>query len=229
MESVNFVLMSFRKLLLLLKFVCTRVAFAFVVFFIITHAVIDFEKIKFGLNLRQLNFMMPTNYDYLLDLEKKHQPADREKIRGYIEFYLKVIEVLPERADAYGMLGFCYYYLGDFESAVKAYQEALRLKPEEFWFSYNLGAIYYNLKAYSQARVYFNKSTSYDLNQTYSYILNSREIYMPILKKFDKPEVEVQNRLVEAYQFSKNLNHQLTAASQNKSVSLPAQLVVRIF
>jgi len=211
------------------KFLFTRAIFAYAVMYLLSNAVIDFDKIKFGLGLRQLNFMMPSSFNVLLEIEKSHSVDDTQKLIPYFEFYSKVIELMPQRADAQGMLGFCYYYWGDFQSAVDAYEKAQRLFPQHFWFYYNLGAIYYNLKNYNKAYENFKKASEVNLDMSYTFILNSREIYMPILKSFEKPELEAQNRLLEAVRFNQSLLDKLSLSFQNKPVSLPAQLVVRLF
>lgn len=223
-QSVNY-----HNAVKVLKFLFTRAIFAYAVMYLLSNAVIDFDKIKFGLGLRQLNFMMPSSFNVLLEIEKSHSVDDTQKLIPYFEFYSKVIELMPQRADAQGMLGFCYYYWGDFPSAVDAYEKAQRMFPQHFWFYYNLGAIYYNLKDYKKAYENFKKASEVDLDMSYTFILTSREIYMPIFKSFEKPEVEAQNRLLEAVRFNQDLVKKLGLALKNKPVSLPAQLVVRLF
>lgn len=221
--------MNYQNGIKSLKFLCSRAVFAYAVMYLLSNAVIDFDKIKFGIGLRQLNFMMPPSYDVLLEIEKSHSVNDKQKLIPYFEFYDKVVELMPQRADAYGMLGFCYYYWGDFSSAIQAYEKAQSIFPKHFWFYYNLGAIYYNLKNYTKAYENFKKASEVDLDMSYTFVLTSREIYLPILKSFEKPEIEAQNRLLEAVRFNQVLLNNLNLSFKNKPVSLPAQLVVRIF
>ena len=229
MKSTANSLINLKNFKIFVQFVLTRAAVAYAVVFLMSHVIIDYDKIKFGLGLRQLNFMMPNSYQELLEVENLHQQAKIERFQKYIDFYAKVVELLPQKAEAYGMLGFCYYYLGDVKSALQAFEEAHRVNPKFFWFSYNLGAIYFNLKDYPKAQEYFKQAVGNDINLSYSYILNSREIYMPILKTFEKPEKEAESRLIQAYYFCQEQIKLLDLKINSKPAKLPAQLVVRIF
>ncbi len=212
-----------------IRFVLTRAMFGYLIMFFVSHVVIDFDKIKFGLGLRQLNFMMPQSYDFLLEVEKMSRPPDKQTLEKYAQFYTQIVRVLPRRADAYGMLGFCYYHLGDYQSAIKAFEKAHEIQPDYFWFSYNLGVLYFNLHQEQKALEYFKMAITYDLNISFNYVLNSKEVYMPILKTFEDPKSEAETRLLEAAKFCRELVQVLNLKSANRSVSLPSQLVIRIF
>jgi tetratricopeptide (TPR) repeat protein len=216
-----------------LQFILTRAVILYAVLGLLSRVVIDFDKINYGLRLRTLNFMMPSSYDYLLALEGKASDVrlneDHENIlRGYINFYEKVVEYLPQRADAYAMLGFCYYHLNDYQKSVLMYKKAFDLSPQFFWFAYDLGVIQYQLKNYPVASAFFQQAVKTDPNQTYSVLINSREIYKRIYGTFAEPEKELINRLNRGYQEAQELLSQ-SVQFQNGNITAPKAVFPQIF
>lgn len=121
--------------------------------------------------------------DYVVDVMKSRQPFDPKALEEYIYYYSKVVEFMPHRGDAQGMLGFFYYQAGREEEAIRAYEKAIDLNPRFFWFRYNLGAIFFKQQRYEEAIARFKEALDMDPKATIEYILASREIYFPLTSK----------------------------------------------
>ena len=60
----------------------------------------------------------------------------------YLQYLNTVNEKFPHQPEVLGLLGFIRFHLGDKEQAAALYQEAIKLRPEFFWFYHNLALIY---------------------------------------------------------------------------------------
>jgi len=142
---------------------------------------IDYKKIKFDIQLRTLNKIMPRNFMILIHMIKT-PPHEAKKILldPYILFYRMVAKYFPERGDAHGMLGFCYFHANDIEKAKEAYETASHLAPEMFWYHYNLGLIYFQNQQYDQAGRTLQKALAVDPKESLKYIQSSNIIYRSI-------------------------------------------------
>ena len=90
---------------------------------------------------------------------------------------------MPDRVDAYSLLGFCHYQLGNFEKAKSYYKAAVQMQPAFFWSNYNLGLIYFREGKYDRAIEWLQKALSSNLNATLEFIQSSAQIYMPLVQK----------------------------------------------
>ena len=121
--------------------------------------------------------------DYVIDVMRSRQPFDPKALKEYIYYYSKVVEYMPTRGDAQGMVGFFYYQAGREEEAIRAYEKAIALNPRFFWSRYNLGVIFFKQKRYEEAIARFKEAVETDPKATIEYILASREIYFPLTSK----------------------------------------------
>ncbi len=147
-----------------------------------------------------LNHIMPRSFDYLVETFYKKKAFDLRRLKSYLYYYQKVAEYMPERADAIGMTGFCFYQLGETDRAIVAYKRALEINPHFFWFYYNLGVIYLKKGRYQEAREAFNKAKDIQPERVLFFIKNSRRIYLPLVAKGMKDiQKELTNQLKEDY------------------------------
>jgi len=128
-----------------------------------------------------LNGLLPKSFNYLLAFAEKKEDFDAARFQEYFEYYRKVAEYMPQRADAYAMLGYCYYHMNRPVEAIVAFQKAADLNPQFSGFHYNLGVIYYKLGGYGQAIESLKKMTGLNPVADVAYIQSSREIYGPFL------------------------------------------------
>ncbi|MFP4163835.1 MAG: tetratricopeptide repeat protein [Chitinispirillaceae bacterium] len=81
--------------------------------------------------------------------EAKYQLARyyeaNEKYLKARRLLLEVLETEPLHVRSHSRLGMIYYYLGDAEMALKSYQTALALNPDDYNTRFNLGELFYTL------------------------------------------------------------------------------------
>ncbi len=97
--------------------------------------------------------------DYFSEFVDKQGDYDRYKLMNCVNYHRAVADFFAfQRAEAYGMLGFCYERLGQGSQAVSSFRQAIMLNPDYFWPYYDLGIIYYQKAQYAQAVDYFKQA-----------------------------------------------------------------------
>ncbi len=76
---------------------------------------------------------------------------EKEDWQGLLKLSQQWVKKQPEDADAWYFLGSAYSDLKQYNQAIQAYREALRIQPENSVAWYNLGVTYGNFKQYDQA------------------------------------------------------------------------------
>ncbi|VAX37652.1 hypothetical protein MNBD_UNCLBAC01-1652 [hydrothermal vent metagenome] len=184
--------MSKNKLLKIIFFIGRRTIVLYIVAFLLAGFLFDFSNAKNTVQLKILNRFRPES---VMDL------VNKEKLQDYVFYYQKVAEYIPNRADAYGLLGYCYYHLGQKQKAISAYEHAIKINPQFFWFHYNLSMIYFKDGEYQQAYEILKKTIKTKPQAVMAYIQWSKRIYLPIvLKKVEGGEYSVEQELKGAYQ-----------------------------
>ena len=148
--------------------------------------IINKDILQNGITTRQINNLIPASYDVLFKIKNQSFSKNEQLLKRYTRYYKDIAEFQPQMADAHSMLGYCYYYQGNDAKALISYEKAYTLKPEVFWFSYNLGLIHLQNKNFKDAVFYFKQALSSDPNQTLLFVKSSRMIYGDILKKSNK-------------------------------------------
>jgi cytochrome c-type biogenesis protein CcmH/NrfG len=117
---------------------------------------------------QNLNFALPV--DWIGELPKRMQAAPVAAKKGGLDWLSRVIllerkqdwpalltlsqqwvKSAPKSADAWRVLGSAYSYLKQYDDAIHAYREALRIQPDGFIAWNLLGSAYNFLKQYDQA------------------------------------------------------------------------------
>ena len=91
------------------------------------------------------------SFKYLVNLMLGRKQADPDKIRPYMEYYSKVIELYPREGVAYMFLSFFHYHLQEYDSAQLTLLKAEELMPNNFWVAYNSGVLNLRQKDITQA------------------------------------------------------------------------------
>lgn len=96
---------------------------------------------------------------YLALTRRKDTPpeARKELFRQIIPLAHRILKLSPGHKEATYNLGICYYFLGDFSTSEKAFNEHLKLHPTDVRAYNNLGGLYYFRKDYRTAMTYFHK------------------------------------------------------------------------
>lgn len=148
----------------------------FVVFLVMTAAA-DFRKTK----VKRLNYIMPRSYKYLVDVAENQKGLNKARLKKYAYYYKMVIQQMPHRPDAYGMLGFCYYHLGKQKKAISFYEKAIELNPYFLGFYNDLGTIYFKNGDYRKALTFFEKAIKTKPQSALKFIYSSSKICLPII------------------------------------------------
>ncbi len=118
------------------------------------------QQLEFRAKVVTLNYDIPPFND-LLVFAKDPQNANNQNLSQYVRYYRKVTGLFPSMGDAYHFLGYCYYYLGQYQEAILSYQKAIELSPNLFWSYYNLGLILFKAGQFENAAPFFLKAVSF--------------------------------------------------------------------
>lgn len=166
--------------------------------YIATH----YEKIIFDHKIERLNVLIPGSFAHLIDIVRNKAPVNPRQLQEDIRFYEKLVEYFPDHSDAWGMLGFCYYHLGNTASALNSYEKAISYSPENFWFHYNAGVILFEKGQYFEATRFLQKAIAVNAKKTVDFLSIRRPIYELILKEDPEFAKEMIIRLARGYRDS---------------------------
>ena len=131
----------------------------------------------------------------------KLEERDREKAKKLL---LQSIEVTPNNAEGYYLLGRIYTKQKNYPKAISAYKQASELDPQMPEVFYNLGYIYYAIKK--------------DYSQAYKMYQRSVELYPPFLDEALFNLAVVQNKLGKRQDCIKSLERASRVNPENKQV-----------
>jgi len=170
-------------------------------------------------SMAALNNLEPQPMDYLWELNTHKVPLDQNKIGSYVDFYEHVLTVFPNLWDVYGILGYCYHYLGDDAKAIKYLQAAIQYDPDYFWNDYNLAVIYIKESRYQEADILLQKALNVSAQDTFKKMMASSWSYHLLFKTEDKKfYVDLAGHLKEAYRTSYILDKILTQEAYEKEM-----------
>ena len=135
------------------------------------------------INLITLNRLRP-NSDYLLDLTHGRKRVDQRQLRNYIYYYGTLVRFVKNKTPALGILGLCYYYLGDYDKARHLYEKAIKEDPRFFWFYNNLGLIYFKQGQHRDAVKIFREAIAANPDTTLK-IMRAEKTYRLMLFETD--------------------------------------------
>lgn len=124
----------------------------------------------------------PASFAPLLLSQSNPEKVDAREIVKYLVYYRWVAAYNPKIPEAYGLQGYCSFRLKRYFRAIDFYKEAAALKPEFFWYNYNLGVIYFKQGRNYLALDYLHRAVSGNASDTFEHIMASKEIYLPILQ-----------------------------------------------
>ncbi|OGW97729.1 MAG: hypothetical protein A2Z81_05135 [Omnitrophica WOR_2 bacterium GWA2_45_18] len=174
-----------------------RVMILYLFAWVFFHATIDHPKSLNAAKITVLNRLLPS-FVHLTGIMDDQEVPDKKKLRGCIQYYEKVVLYMPQLAEAYGLLGFCYYHTGEKQKSLEAYKKAALLNPHFFWSHYNLGLIDYKEGRYSEAVESFQKAltTQPEVNIK---IINTSMIYKQILLGSGHDHYDITTHLRNGY------------------------------
>ena len=154
-------------------FIGRRTIILFLAAYLLSNWLINFDVMK----LKSLNRVVPESMEDLVAFSLNPDSAKAGNLQKYIPFFKTAIESLSNKsAAARSMLGYCYFYLGDTQKAIKQYEEARGINPKFFWTYYNLGVIQFKQGKYAEAAVILEKALMCEPAETLMFI-NVSKIY----------------------------------------------------
>ena len=144
--------------------------------------------------------------DYLILYSEGKEAFNKEKFIEYIDYFKVLLDYVPQLAEANGILGYCFYYLGHEKEAIQYYKEAVRLNPNFFWFYYDLGVIYFKTQDYQKAVEILQTAILLNPKDTIRLIGMSK-----ILVNVGSRSADV-NQPVNLFNFAMELDHRLKIA-----------------
>ncbi len=171
------------------------------------YALIDKEKYNQGVRVRTLNNLMPASYAPLIAVSYKGEPMDSRQWRRYGNYYREVIRFYPDMAEAYALLGFCYFYRGHPDKARTFYEQAYQRDPRFFWFPYQLGVLAMKAGRYEEAAGWFGRAARQpSLRYTLAVLKRGSVIYTPIMNEaVSRLGISPGARIQEAYQTAQKI------------------------
>gem|GEM_PF-1400351 len=110
------------------------------------------------------------------------QDIDHGKYEDAIKKFNSAIDSKPDYAEAYFLIGFCYYSLGNYKKAAEAYKNAIRINPELYVGHSYLGLAYVELDQFDNAIKAFNNTIRIKPDYAKAYIWSGAAHLM--LKKY---------------------------------------------
>ncbi len=168
------------------------VVFYLACFFLIWHF-LDYQKLRDNAVLQTMSRLTPP-MDYFAEFVNKDDHYDRFKLMNCINYHQEVIHYFVyQKAESYGMIGFCYDRLGRESQAIASYNQAIAINPDFFWSYYDLGVIYYRKGQYSQAADYFHQALLQDPVKTLV-LLSKSKVYNDVnLSRLKGPTDYLEN------------------------------------
>jgi len=164
--------------------------------------------------LTRLNRLTPTS-SFVAHFVRYRDERSRKRLKEALTYYQTVRFYYPDMADAAGLEGFCYYHLGDLTTALAAFEEAARLNGNFFWWHYNRGLIYREMKDDASAVAALEAALNVRPADTLDDVLRSK-IYRQVLFAVRGPEELMQN-LKHGYDNAARILYRL----KNPSVQFP--------
>src|SRR3989338_6396246 len=137
--------------------VCRRVFVLYIILFCIFLSSVHYNDLASKGRGAAFSRLMPA-HEWIFWYFEKDQASALKHFDEFVHYYEQLVEYMPYAADAFGMMGFFYYHLGDKDKALAAYQRAIELNPLYFWSYYNKGLIHFENGEYAQSLELFRSA-----------------------------------------------------------------------
>ena len=170
--------------------------------FFVMWFLIDYKTIEMGDKIKTNFYENPQIFKEFVLFAGEGRGLNAHQWQDFINYYEQFIKSFPKSADAYMMLGFCYYHLGQEAKAIAAYQKASVLAPDVLWPYYNLGVIYFKKGNYPRAIFYLKQAVQKEPPATLELIHRSKRIYLPIATAANINLSNLKRQIKEGYRDS---------------------------
>jgi len=159
--------------------------------------VIHFHKAIYNAQMATLSRLRP-NYEYIKKYERKEVAYDAEVFKEYEYYYRKVVEFMPDRSDALGLLGYITFQQGRIDRSLEYYKEAIQIHPQLFNFLYNAGVLLFKTKNYAAASEFLKESVKRDVDRNV-YLTSISVVYLPLFSDLNHLKRFIIGRFRQAY------------------------------
>lgn len=177
----------------------------FIVLGLISLWLVDYQKINQADKIKTLYYEQPGALTALVDTMLGKSTMLPEELDQFIYYYEKFTQNNPESADAYYLLGYCYFQKGLLDSSINAYAIATQLDPDILLFHYNLAALYFNSADYDHALSHLKKAVGLSPAVTLDFLRASQQIIVPLIERAQISENEMKQRIKSFYRDSYEL------------------------
>ncbi len=158
----------------------------------------SYEEIKASITackIARVNMFVPDSLHNLINVSEGKDKVDKKEFMDYIAYYKQLQKLDPTRAETYGILAFCYYWLGEYKKSEESLLKAIELNPNFFWYYYNLGVIYFQQGRYKDAVKMFDKSLVSSPALSLMYIRSPQTLHRSILNTDNDFAAGIEQRL----------------------------------
>jgi len=156
----------------------------------------------FRAKMTELNLKKPAPeylVKFIFDVDRQSPGA----LNDYIKFYELVSKYFPDTAEVYGLTGYCYFYLGEYQKAKEFFIQANKLMPDHFWFIFNVVMVSLKMNNLEEAKVYLQlvNQLNYDAFEKTLQSIPESIIYQDILSRVEGASLDyLRKNLVQGYQ-----------------------------
>jgi tetratricopeptide (TPR) repeat protein len=161
------------------------------------------------------------DYKYLLDMQRLGLVPHRHVLAEFEEYFKLVTDSYPDQSDAYGMLGYCQYYLGEEDKAIQSYVSAIKINPDFMADDYNLAVIYYGQGEYAKAILFAKKALEVSLSAQVQSIVASNRIYSLMIMQI--PGNGQQNIVERYFQLKQKALNLFKISTEQLNEPVPSQ------
>ena len=161
---------------------------------LLSHCLVDFDRMK----LKALNRVVPESMEDLVVFSEDPRAEKAAVVGKYMLYFKTAVKILPKAASAHGMLGYCFYYQGDKDKALRYYRKAVALEPDFFWFYYDLGVMYLDRGMCRQAALVLEKAVAASPENTLRF-MHASKIYITLTKHAADLKYDLERSLFGGY------------------------------
>ncbi len=183
----------------MIKFIKITSAVLLVILFSIqfTKLKIPYEKAR----LRALSEVPHDSFDDVVAAAQGRKPLTPQRMDAYVRYARLITRLDPDRADAFGLMGFCFFQQGDYKQAITFYSKAAFIEPGFFGFHYNLAYIHFKQGNFPQALEEVQKAILCDPKASLYYILTSSPVYaLMLVTKINAYGIRAEQQIKNGYE-----------------------------
>ena len=168
------------KILLILRWLLTRVAVLILIWCLILPQLVNFKTINDRLKVRRLNDNRP-NFSSLVAFSQGRGDVSPQEWRHYQDYFRLVLKYIPDDPVAEGFLGFMYLQTKNEAQAIALLEKSAFKAPLFFWSDYNLGVYYYRQGNFKLAAQHLQNAVNVPVTSLVSVMMSSiiyRQIFV---------------------------------------------------